>query len=115
MQLLGGAGDPCLRGWRPCALGACGQFDGGWEGRGRGCGAGLACGVSVLVYARSGLHVWCHVGLDVRRWNVLCTAAAARILLMLLRTWCISCSVVRRGYFRGGLRSTRQRILWTAW
>ena len=75
----------------------------------------FACGASLLVFARVGVHVWSCVGVEVWRWSLLSTAAAARILQMLLRTWCISWSVVRRGYFRGGLRSTRRRILWTAW
>ena len=34
---------------------------------------------------------------------------------MRVRTWCTSWSVVGRAYFRGGLRPTRQRTLWTAW
>ena len=48
-------------------------------------------------------------------WSLPFSIAAARILQMLVRTWCTSWSLVGRGYFRGGLRSTRRRILWTVW
>ena len=82
---------------------------------GQGFVAGFACGVSVPVLARGGVHVWSAVGVEVWRWSLLSTAAAGRILQMLLRTWCISWSVVGREYFRGGLRSTLRWILWTVW
>ena len=115
---VGGGGSRVLRlsvarvcslfGWRGGPL----RGAQGWEGRGRGCGAGFACGALVLVFARGGVHVWSPVGLEVWRWSFPSTAAAARILQMLVRNWCVSWSVVCRGYRRGGFRSTRQRILW---
>ena len=95
-----------------CTLvGKCGPLGGEGEESGRRCGTGFACGVSVFVSARSGLHVFSPVGPDVRRWTLPSTKAAARISQMGVPTWCTSWSVVRRGWFRSGLRPMRRRTL----
>ena len=72
---------------------------------------GFACVVSALVFAGGGVHVWFCVGLEVWRWSLPSTAAAARILHRCVCTWCTCLSVAGRGYFRGELRPTRPRIL----
>ena len=112
----GGGGGPVLREPGLCpSVGACGRLGGEWGGRGRGCGAGFACGVSVYVFACRGAFVWSRVGWEVWRRSLPSSAAAARISQMHVRIWCTSWSVVGRGYFRGGLRPMRRRTLWTAW
>ena len=95
------------------AMGQCGPLGGGREGRDRRGGAGLACGGSALVFMRGNTYVWC--GVCFVRWSLPSTAALARILQMRVRRWCTSRSVVGRGYLRGGVRPTRQRILQMAW
>ena len=55
----GGGGRLLSRGPGRCALvGLCGPLGGEWGGRGRGCGAGFACGVSVYMSACSSALVW---------------------------------------------------------
>ena len=112
---LGGEGRPVSRGLGLCTLvGGCGPLGGEWEGRGGGRGAGLLCGMSALLSACSGVHVWPRVGSAVWRWSSPSIAAAARISQMRLRFSCTSWSVVGRGYFKGGLWPMRRRTQWTA-
>ena len=91
--------------------GVCRPLAGEWEEMGRGCADGFACGVSVSVFACSGVHVWSRVGWEVWRRGLPSFAAAARILQMRARIWGTSWSVVGRGYFRGRLRPMRLSTL----
>ena len=99
-----------------CALvGVCGRLLGDRGGRGRGCGAGFACGVSVYVFACSGGLERFLVGREIWRRSFPSFAAAARILHMRVRICRTSWSVVGGGCFRGQLRPMLRRTLWTSW
>ena len=100
--VCGGRVWACWRGGRPvsrgpglCAsVGACGPLGGEWRGRGRGCGAGFACGLSVYVFACRGAFVWSRVRREVWTRSLPSFAATVRILQMHVPIWYTSWSVV---------------------
>ena len=120
----------CLGGWeRPVSrglglqamVGVCGPPGGEWGGRGKdggrvgGCGAWVACVVSVYSSACSDAPVWSLVGRAVWRRRLPSSAGAARILQMSVRIWCTSWSVRGKGFCSAGLRCMRRGIVWMAW
>ena len=113
---LGGWGSPVWRGPGLRAMvGVRGLPGGERGGGGRGGDCVGGCVVSPYVSACSGAPVWSVIGRVVWRRSLLSSAAVARISQMSVRIWCTSWSVVGRGYFSAGLRSTRMRTLWMAW
>ena len=109
---LGGGGEGHVAGPGAVhALGVCGPLGGEWGRRGRGCGAGVACGVSVHVSACSSALVWSVVGQGGLEEGLAVFSGHGEGFADTIAYLVDLLAMVGRGYFRCGLRPMRLRTL----